>query len=156
MPNESDYQNRVVTIERILSAPIELVWEAWTRPEHLVQWWNPKGSDTRIEKHEFQIGGEWKYTMMMPNGKPFIAEGIYTEIVLHERICSKANFKPMTEGVIIQSFFKSLGEKTAFTFNIVHPTEAYKIQQERMGIQNGWGSVFNRLEEFLTAKIDKS
>ncbi len=89
----------------------------------------------------------------MPNGMPFIAEGTYTEIIFHERICSKADFKPMTENVEIQSLFKSIGEKTEFTFNVIHPTEEYKLQQEKMGIQNGWGSVFSRLEEFLKLKI---
>lgn len=152
MSNEDDFLRRTVTIERLLNAPIELVWEAWTVPEHIVQWWNPRGSDTKIEKHEFVEGGEWKYTMMMPNGRPFIAEGRYIEIVYHERICSMADFKPMTQGVEIQSIFSAQGDKTQFTFHVVHPTEEYKVQQERMGIQNGWGSVFNRLEEFLTEK----
>ncbi len=149
----NEYLNRTVQIKRVFDAPISLVWEAWTVPEHIVQWWNPRGSDTKVEKHEFIVGGEWRYSMLMPNGKPFIAEGVYIEIIHHERICSKADFKPMTEGVEIQSLFKSIGDKTEFTFNVIHPTEAYKIQQEKMGIQNGWGSVFTRLDEFLKLKI---
>ena len=147
--SNSDFLNRTVSIRRLFDAPIDLVWEAWTLPEHIVQWWNPKGADTKIEKHEFKIGGEWKYSMLMPNGKPFIAEGRYTDIIIHEKICSLADFKPMTEGVEIQSLFEAQGLKTAFTFYVIHPTEAYKLQQEKMGIQNGWGSVFDRLEEFL-------
>ena len=97
----------------------------------------------------FQHIWEWKYTMLMPNGRPFIAEGVYKEIVFHKRICSMADFKPMTQGVEIQSIFKDMGDKTEFTFYVVHPTEEYKIQQEKMGIQNGGGSEFTRLEEFL-------
>ena len=62
---------------------------------------------------------------------------------------SSANFRPMTEGVEIQSLFKAVGEKTEFTFYIVHATEEYRIQQEQMGIMNGWGTVFSRLEELL-------
>ncbi len=58
----------------------------------------------------------------------------------------------MTEGVEIQSLFKKNGNKTEFTFNVIHSTEEYKVQQEKMGILNGWGSVFNRLEEFLKEK----
>lgn len=85
----------------------------------------------------------------MPNGQEFIADGTYTEIVEFERIISSANFKPMTEGVEIQSLFKAKGNQTEFTFNVIHPTEEYKIQQEKMGIMNGWGSVFDRLGELL-------
>jgi len=149
MTDDNDFLKRTVKIEKTLNAPIELVWEAWTVPEHIVQWWNPRGSDTKIEKHEFKVGGEWKYSMLMPNGHPFIAEGTYLEIIHHELIRSKADFKPMTEGVEIQSVFKSDNNKTLFSFYVIHPTEAYKIQQENMGIKNGWGSVFERLETFL-------
>lgn len=149
MMNEENFLKRTVKMERTLNASIDLVWEAWTNPEHIVKWWNPRGSETKIEKHEFRVGGSWRYTMMMPNGRPFVAEGIYTEIIHHERICSQADFKPMTEGVEIRSLFKALGDKTEFIFYVIHPTEAYKIEQENMGIQNGWGSVFDRLDDFL-------
>lgn len=87
--------------------------------------------------------------MPMPNGQEFIAEGEYIEIIELEKIASLANFKPMTEGVEIESLFKNNGDKTDFTFNVIHPTEEYKIQQEKMGILNGWRSVFTRLEEYL-------
>jgi uncharacterized protein YndB with AHSA1/START domain len=144
-----DKSNRTITIKRTFNAPIELVWEAWTKPEHIVQWWSPKGMKTKIIEHTFKVGGKWKYAMPMPDGNEFIAEGEYISIVEFEKIISLANFRPMTEGVEIQSLFKKDGNKTEFTFNVVHPTEAYRIQQEKMGIMNGWGSVFERLEEFL-------
>lgn len=149
MEEVSNFWEKTVQIKRTLNAPIDLVWEAWTQPEHIIQWWNPKGSDTVIEQHEFKEGGQWKYTMKMPNGKPFIAEGMYTKIIHHQEISSKADFKPMTEGVVIQALFNEVGDQTEFIFNIIHPSSAYRIQQEKMGIQNGWGSVFNRLEDFL-------
>lgn len=145
-----DTSNRTITINRTFNAPIELVWEAWTKAEHIVKWWNPQGADTRIIEHSFKVGGTWKYAMPMPNGQEFIAEGEYTEIIELEKIASTANFRPMTEGVIIESLFKKNGNSTDFTFNVIHPTEEYKIQQEKMGILNGWGSVFNRLDIFLS------
>lgn len=141
--------SRTVTIKRTFDAPIQLVWTAWTQPGHIVQWWSPKGIKTKIVEHEFIEGGKWKFVMPMPDGSEFIAEGVYREIVEFEKIISLANFKPMTEGVEIQALFKESGNKTEFTFNVVHPTEEYRIQQEKMGILNGWGSVFARLEEFL-------
>ena len=150
MISESDFLRRTITIKRIINAHIELVWEAWTNPEHIAKWWNPSGSETKIEKHEFEVGGMWKYTMLMSNGKSFIAEGTYTEIINLKHIFSQAHFKPMTQGIEIQSIFKAIGNKTEFCFNVIHPTEEYKEQQEKMAVQNGWGSVFTRLEEFLT------
>lgn len=149
MNKPNDEQNRTITIKRVFNAPINLVWEAWTQPEHIAEWWSPKGVKTKVVEHDFKVGGKWKYIMPMPNGKEFIAEGLYIEIIELEKIVSSANFRPMTEGVQIESLFKEKGNKTDFTFNVIHPTEDYKIQQEKMGILNGWGSVFERLDELL-------
>lgn len=144
--------NLTVTLNRTLNAPIKLVWEAWTEPGHIAQWWGPKGMTTNVIEHDFSVGGKWKYSMKMPDGNDFISEGVYLEIIEFERIISSANFKPMTEGVEIQALFEENGNKTEFTFNVVHPTEEYRIQQEKMGIMNGWGSVFERLNEYLQKK----
>ena len=145
-----DKSKRTITINRTFNAPIELVWQAWTKPEHIAKWWSPKGMETKIIEHDFSLGGKWKYSMPMPNGQEFIADGEYTEIIELVKIISLANFRPMTEGVEIQSLFEKNGSKTNFTFNVIHPTEEYKIQQEKMGILNGWGSVFERLDTLLT------
>lgn len=151
MSNTDDLQKRTLTLERTFDAPIELVWEAWSNPEHIINWWGPKGMQSEVLEHDFKPGGHWKYAMKMPDGKEFITEGVYSEIVEFERIISSADFKPMTEGVEIQAIFEAAGKQTKFTFNVVHRTEEYCKQQEAMGFYNGWGSVFNNLNEFLQA-----
>jgi len=88
--------------------------------------------------------------MAMPDGSEFIGEGVYSAIVVLQKIFSSANFIPMTEGVEIQALFEDDGDKTNFTFNVVHPTEEYCKHQEKMGFYNGWGSTFNRLESFVS------
>ncbi len=153
MSQVNNPKNRTITIQRTFDAPIELVWEAWTKAEHIIKWWGPKGMKTKIEFHEFQVGGKWKYIMAMPNGRDFIAEGEYQEIVKPNRLVTTANFLPMTEGVIMEVLLKDEGRQTYFTFNVIHPTEEYKLQQEKMGVYNGWGSVFNQLAEFLSNQI---
>lgn len=145
----SELNNRTLSLKRTFNAPIQLVWEAWSQPDHIAQWWGPKGMETKVVTHDFQVGGEWKYVMQMPDGSEFIGEGVYSEIVELQKITSSANFRPMTEGVEIQALFEEAGDKTEFTFNVVHPTEAYCKQQEQMGFMNGWGSVFDRLSEFV-------
>lgn len=143
-------ENRTLTLERTFNAPLDLVWEAWTQPEHIANWWGPKGMQTKVLQHEFKEGGNWKYAMIMQDGSEFIADGIYKEIVPKARIISTANFKPMTEGVEIQALFEANGNTTKFTFHCVHETEEYCKQQEQMGFYNGWGSVFDRLSEFVS------
>ena len=149
----NDTSNRTLSLKRTFNAPIKLVWEAWTQPEHIALWWGPKGMNTKVIEHDFRVGGKWKYIMLMPDGKEFIADGVYSEIVELQKIVTTANFKPMTEGVEMHALFEENGDKTNFTFHVVHPTEEYCKQQEEMGFYNGWGSVFNRLDESLQKEI---
>ncbi len=156
MVNTDPNKNCTITIKRTFDAPIEVVWEAWTQPEHISHWWAPRGMKTEVLEHDFRVGGSWRFSMLTEKGKEFISEGVYKEIVEFEKIISSADFKPMTEGVEIQALFEPDGDKTNFTFNIVHPTEAYKIQQEKMGVQNGWGSVFDGLGDYIRENIDQA
>lgn len=85
--------------------------------------------------------------MPMPDCSKFISEGVYSEIVILEKIVTSANFIPMVEGVPLHVSFEENGVKTNFTFNVIHPTEEYCKQQGKMGFYNGWGSAFDRLEK---------
>ena len=137
---------RVATMARTFNAPRQLVWDAWTQAEHLVNWWGPKGMNTKVEKLDFS---SWKYTMMMPDGNEFVTEGTFIEIKEPEKLVTSADFKPMTVDVVLTVLFEDLGEQTKMTFSVAHKTEEYRQQQEEMGFRNGWGSTFDRLEEYL-------
>ncbi|TRX48700.1 activator of HSP90 ATPase [Fulvivirga sp. M361] len=150
MNETNDIEKRTLTIKRTLKAPRKLVWEAWTQPEHIAHWWGPHGMKTTIRKHNFTVGGEWEYSMTMPDGKDFISHGIYSNIKVPELIETSANFIPMTEGVTIVVSFIDAQENTEFVFKVIHPTEAYCRQQEEMGFMNGWGSVFDGMERYLS------
>lgn len=143
-------KNRTLSLKKVFNAPIKLVWEAWTNPDHVIQWWAPKGMKINVMEHNFKVGGKWKYSMPMPDGNMFISEGKYLEIEPEKKIVTTADFKPMTEGVELHVLFEADGDKTNFTFSVVHTTEDYARQQEKMGFYNGWGSAFNRMETLLT------
>ena len=145
----SNTDSPTLIIQRAFNAPINLVWDAWTQAEQIALWWGPKGMQTKVIQHDFKVGGSWKYVMTMPDGNEFITEGVYSEIVELEKIVSSADFKPMTEGVEIQALFEAKEDKTNFTFKVVHPTAEYCRQQEKMGFYMGWGSTFDRLNEYL-------
>jgi uncharacterized protein YndB with AHSA1/START domain len=148
---ENDLAKRTLTLKKKFDAPVDLVWEAWTNPEHIAQWWGPKGMPVTVVEHTFKAGGKWKYVMPMPDGNEFVSEGEYLEIVRFEKIVTTANFRPMTEGVEIRALFEKEGEKTNFTFSVIHPTEEYCRQQEQMGFYNGWGSTLARVQTFLSS-----
>ncbi len=149
MNTTDDAANRTLTLKKVLDAPVKLVWEAWTEANHIIQWWAPPGMKIEVLSHDFKVGGKWKYSMPMPDGNMFISEGTYLEIETYKKIVTSADFKPMTEGVELHVMFEADGDKTNFTFSVIHATEEYCKAQEKMGFYNGWGSSFNRMEAFI-------
>ncbi|HVU22840.1 MAG TPA: SRPBCC family protein [Opitutus sp.] len=84
--NPSDTTDREIVLSRVLHAPRELVWEAWTKPEHVVKWWGPRGFTSVTKRHEFHVGGVWEHTMIGPDGTRFPNKSVFKEIVPLERI----------------------------------------------------------------------
>jgi uncharacterized protein YndB with AHSA1/START domain len=72
--------DREVVITSVLDAPRELVWEAWTNPKHIVNWWGPNGFTTTIESMVLRVGGEWKYMMVGPDDTRYPNHMVYKEV----------------------------------------------------------------------------
>jgi uncharacterized protein YndB with AHSA1/START domain len=71
---------------RLLHAPRELVFSAFTDPRHLAQWWGPNGFTTTTHSFEFRPGGVWRFVMHGPDGRDYQNRITYDEIVRPERI----------------------------------------------------------------------
>jgi uncharacterized protein YndB with AHSA1/START domain len=78
-------ENEII-LSRVLHAPRELVWEAWTNPAHVVHWWGPRGFTNTTKRHEFRVGGYWEHTMHGPDGTNYPNKAKFIEIVPLERI----------------------------------------------------------------------
>lgn len=78
--------DKEICITRDLDAPRELVWEAMTNPEHVVNWWGPDGFSTTIQRMEVREGGVWKHTMRGPDGTEYPNSSVFRELVKPERI----------------------------------------------------------------------
>jgi uncharacterized protein YndB with AHSA1/START domain len=78
---ESDTSDRKIRISRLFDATIELVWEVWTNPEHVKNWWGPDGFTSTIHLMNVSSGGEWNLTMHGPDGTDYKNESIYKEIM---------------------------------------------------------------------------
>ena len=83
---QSATADRVIVITRIISAPRELVFAAFTEVRHLSRWWGPEGFTTTTREFEFRVGGEWDFVMHGPDGTDYQEWISWTEIVPPERI----------------------------------------------------------------------
>jgi len=73
-------------VSRVIDAPPELVFEAFTDVRHLSRWWGPDGFTTATRAFEFRAGGEWDFAMHGPDGTEYQEFISWTEIVPPERI----------------------------------------------------------------------
>src|SRR5580658_456105 len=83
---KNDTSDRELRIWRVLDAPVELVWEVWTNPEHIAQWWGPNGFTNTIELMEVKPEGEWKLVMHGPDGTDYKNRSVFREVVPLKRI----------------------------------------------------------------------
>src|SRR3954451_14232220 len=78
--------DREIVISRLISAPREVVFEAFTEVRHLSQWWGPNGFTTTTRAFEFRVGGAWDFVMHAPDGTDYQEWITWTEITPPERI----------------------------------------------------------------------
>jgi uncharacterized protein YndB with AHSA1/START domain len=86
VPAQSATADREIVISRSISAPAELVFEAFTEVRHLSRWWGPEGFSTTTRAFEFRVGGEWEFVMHGPDGTDYPEWISWTEITPPERI----------------------------------------------------------------------
>src|ERR1700755_1723018 len=78
--------DRAIVISRVIGAPPQLVFEAFTRVQHLSRWWGPEGFTTTTRSFEFRVGGEWDFVMHGPDGTDYQEWITWRGIVPPERI----------------------------------------------------------------------
>ncbi len=97
--NKPDRSAQEFTFTRSYDAPRELVFEAWSKAEHLAQWWGPRGCEIRVAKLEFRPGGMFHYAMQMPTMPPMWGRFVYREIVAPDRIVFVNSFSDEKGGL---------------------------------------------------------
>jgi uncharacterized protein YndB with AHSA1/START domain len=71
--------DRVLKIERVFDAPCDLIFKAWTEPEHMMKWFGPRGFKSTVEKHDLRPGGQYRIHMLGPDGDHW-SQGVFREI----------------------------------------------------------------------------
>jgi uncharacterized protein YndB with AHSA1/START domain len=150
-------ENRELSLTRLINAPREKVYRAWTDPELLKQWFAPQPWTTPRVELDVRPGGTNVIVMRGPDGQEFPNRGVYLEVVKNERLVftdAYANdWEPSQKPfmTVILTFEASQG-KTRYTARVRHWTVADRETHEKMGFHAGWGKCADQLEA-LVAKL---
>ena len=122
---KADTKDRELLLSRTLNAPVALVWEVWTRPEHIANWWGPDGFTNTITKMDFRPGGEWDLVMHGPDGTDYKNKSVFKEIIRHKKIVYEHISGPKFLASIT---FEERGEQTIITWHMLFETREEFIQ----------------------------
>jgi len=153
-----------IVISRVLHAPRELVWQAWSDPKHVVNWWGPRGFTTTTKRHEFRVGGYWEHTMHGPDGTDYPNKSKFLEIVPQERITYLLGGGSDLEaderrGATFRATwtFETVGENlTRLTGRMVFPSKEARDRVVRdYGAVEGGKQTLERAAEYVSAMLTK-
>ena len=152
--------DREIVISRIIDAPRELVFEAFTEVRHLSQWWGPDGFTTTTRELEFRVGGEWDFVMHGPDGTDYQEWISWTEIVPPERIAllhGESRGDPNAfESVLTFAPDGPDGRETRLEMRTVFPTQALRDEAvEKYGAIEGGRQTLNNLAAYVTENLDE-
>ena len=146
--------DREIVISREFAAPRELVWEAMVNPEHVVQWWGPRGFTTTIEEMDVRPGGVWKHVMHGPDGVNYPNHSVFKEVAKPERIVyshgGAREGGPGVSFVATWTFDAVATGRTRVTIRMVFPSAADRdFVVREFGAIEGGQQTLERLAEHL-------
>lgn len=148
--------DRTFVMERVFSASRELVFEAFSKPEHLKHWWGPKGWTLPFCELDFRPGGVWLYCMRSPGGEESWGKATYQDIVPPEKITYTDSFVDSDGNVLgempqmrITVTFEDLGNKTKVINHVVFESAEDLKTVLDTGMELGLNETWDRLEAFL-------
>jgi uncharacterized protein YndB with AHSA1/START domain len=153
----STVSDRDLVLTRIIDAPREKVFRAWTDPELLKQWFAPLPYTTPVAELDVRPGGSNLIVMRSPDGQDMPNRGVYLEVVENERLVvtdaySRAwepSEKPFMTVILT---FENVGGKTKYTALVRHWTVADREAHEKMGFHKGWGQCADQLEALVARR----
>lgn len=159
---------RDMVLTRLLDAPLDLVWAAWTEPKHLAAWWGPASFTNPVCIVDLKPGGKWRIVMQDPQGKDYPITGETIEVEPKRRLVvafdtsehgpdfvemldrargDAANGKALT---LVQTVtFEAMGAKTRLTVSQRFPSSIDRDANAKLGAIDGWTQSFEKLDELL-------
>lgn len=147
-----------LVLEREIDVPLELVWEAWTSPDSIKEWFCPKPWSVSSCEIDLRPGGKFNTVMRSPDGQEFPNSGCYLEVVPNERLVFTdtmlPGFRPAPKPFFTAALLLTpTTAGTRYTAIAIHGNEEARKQHEEMGFREGWGTVVDQLVAHIKASM---
>jgi uncharacterized protein YndB with AHSA1/START domain len=146
---------RELVIARLINAPRERIFAAWTDPKQLARWWGPHGMTTPVCEMDLRPGGVFRTVMRDRDGTEYPQAGVFLKLVAPERIVLTDAFGAGWQ-TSAQAFTTAIvtlepeDGRTRYTARALHWSAGDREKHEAMGFHQGWGESLDRLEQLVT------
>jgi uncharacterized protein YndB with AHSA1/START domain len=141
---------REIVTERVFDAPRERVFQAFTDPELIPQWWGPRDTTTIVDQMDVRPGGAWRFVTQGCEGENQAFRGTYREVEAPERIVQTFEWEGMPGYVSVETVtFEDLGDRTRMTSRLLFHTPEERDGMLSSGMETGQNESFERLDELL-------
>ncbi len=153
MPDDDEHRARSheLCITRTIDAPRALVFEVWTTPEHLSQWWGPTGFSLPGCELDFREGGAFRFHMRAPSGQEHWLHGVFQEIIEPERLVFSFAWgtaeRATGPATLVTVTLEEMGEKTKLTLRHTGLESSTSAREHR----EGWTQQLERLAAYAPA-----
>ena len=139
-----------IILTRTFNAPAALVFEAWTKPEHVRQWWGLRAANMTVCDIDFRVGGRWRFVTREEDGSEVAFSGEYREIEAPARIVNTEVFEMFPDNPsLITNIFEERDGKTTLTQVCEYDSKETRDMVLQSGMEFGAAESMDRLEELL-------
>jgi uncharacterized protein YndB with AHSA1/START domain len=142
------------TTRRIVDAPRALVFDAFTKCEHLTRWMGPKSLTMVSCNTDLKVGGRYRFVFRAPDGSDVGFSGEYREVVVPSRIVRTFVFEPMPDAAALETLeLEEHDGRTTIKTTTVHKTVENRDGHVNSGIEGGMTEGYARLDELLAGLL---
>lgn len=145
---------RELVLCRLIDAPPEKVYRAWTDPALLTQWFTPRPWTTARAELDVRPGGTSFVVMKTPEGEEIPCPGVYLEVIPNKKLvftdAYTKGWEPSTKPFMTVTLtFEEQNGKTKYTARVMHWTKEDCEAHAKMGFADGWGQCTDQLEALV-------
>lgn len=147
-----------IVIERIFDAPMDLIWQMWTEPEHFKNWYGPTGFSIPVADMDLRVGGKRLICMASPDGKMKMwTTGEYKEISPKTRLSYTESMADENGNVVSPPSGSNQPETTTVTVLLEALDRRTKMTMTHAGVpadspgKSGWEQALDKLEELVAS-----
>ena len=140
---------REIQMVRVFDAPRRLVFEAFTKPELVRQWFGPRGYSLVVCDMDVRVGGGWRFVIRGPDGSDMGMRGVIRELTPPDRLSHVETFDDYPGEALITTTFVEQQGKTTVTILCAYDTQQARDAVVQSGMEHGAAESYDRLAEFV-------